>query len=129
MRRTRRQFSPEFKKQILSEAQAGRTLTDLARQYDLAVNLICRWKRELRDGEIDQALEKAPKAQGRNPGVDPRYVRELEAKLREANEKLGEMYVVVEGLKKIQTDFQRTRDARSFVVTGNTLGRLKRPAK
>ena len=50
-------------------------------------------------------------------------------KLREANEKLGEMYVVVEGLKKVREDFVRTRNASSFPATAGNMARLKRPAK
>ena len=84
MRRTKRHFSSEFKNQILSEAERGTPLTELARIHDLTVTMICRWKRQLRDGEIDQTIERAPKA---SAGVDTRYVRELEMKLREANEK------------------------------------------
>jgi transposase-like protein len=129
MKRTKRQFSADFKKQILDEAAGGRSLTDLAHEHDLTVTMICRWKRQTRDGEIDSAVEAAPRAQVGTPGADLRYVRELEMKLRESNEKLGEMYVVVEGLKKIQADSQRMRSARSFVATANTMGRLKRPAK
>jgi transposase-like protein len=129
MRKERRRFSNEFKKQLLAEAERGTPITELASQHDLTVTMICRWKRQMREGEIDQAAERAPRASSSDTGVDQRYVRELEMKLREANEKLGEMYIVVEGLKKVRGDFQRTRNASSFVATASTLARLKRPAK
>lgn len=129
MRKQKRHFSTEFKMQILAEAAAGRPLTELAREHDLAVTMICRWRRQLRDQELDRAVEIAPRAPAGQNGADLRYVRELEAKLREANEKLGEMYVAVEGLKKVRADFERMRKSSSFVATRNSMARSKRPAK
>lgn len=127
MRRTKRQFSVEFKRQILREAESGAaSVSELAARHDLTVTMICRWRRQLRDQELDQAVESAPRAVVAKEGVDPRYVRELEAKLREANEKLGELYIVVEGLKKVGLAPERTKSANSFVATAATLARLKR---
>jgi hypothetical protein len=56
--------------------------------------------------------------------VDPRYVRRLEEKLREANEKLGELYIVIEGIKKTQEN-KFTRNASSLTVSGQNWDRLK----
>jgi transposase-like protein len=126
----RREFSVEFKRSILAEIDRGEaTMTEIAAKHDLRVNMICRWRRQLRDQELDQAVAEAPKSTVAKEGVDPRYVRELEAKLREANEKLGEMYIVVEGLKKLQLVPGSTKNASSFVVTGTSWARSKRPAR
>jgi transposase-like protein len=129
MKKQKRQFSTEFKRQILAEAADGRPLTDLAREHDLTVNMICRWRRQLRDQELDRAVEQAPRAEPGHGGAELRYVRELEAKLREANEKLGEMYVVVESLKKVRADFERMRRSSSFVATRSGMARSRGPAK
>jgi transposase-like protein len=100
------------------------TVTELAEQHDLTVTMICRWKRQMREDELDMAVEKAPRVE--RAGVDPRYVRQLEEKLKTANEKLGELYIVVEGLKKVREDLARTKNASSLVVTGTILDPLKR---
>lgn len=117
-RRPKRYFSLEFKKQILDKlAQGQATPGQLAIEHDLTVGMICRWKREAREGELTSAVEKAPRIE--QSGIDPRYVRSLEEKLREANEKLGEMYIVVEGLKKVH-DVKSTRNANSFIASGQS---------
>jgi transposase-like protein len=124
-RRQKRSFSAEFKKEIVKKILSGEaTVTELAEQHDLTVTMICRWKRQMREDELDMAVEKAPRVE--RAGVDPRYVRHLEEKLKTANEKLGELYIVVEGLKKVREDLARTKNASSLVVTGTTLDPLRR---
>lgn len=126
-RREKRYFSPEFKKEIVEKVNAGvATVSQLAEEHDLTVGMICRWKRQMREGEIDAAVEQAPRVE--HAGINPKYVRHLEEKLREANEKLGELYIVVEGLKKIE-ELGSTKNASSYIVTGTNWGPLKRRAK
>lgn len=127
MRKPKRHFSIEYKKQILDEVARGDTpMTEIAAREDLTVTMICRWRRQLRDAELDSAVESAPKAEIPGEGINPRYVRELEAKLREANEKLGELYIVVEGLKKVGLVQGSMKSANSFVATQSSLARYKR---
>lgn len=124
-RRTKRTFSAEFKKEIINKIQTGEaTVTQLAEQHDLTVTMICRWKRQMREELLDSAVDQAPRVE--RAGVDPRYVRQLEEKLRLANEKLGELYIVVDGLKKVREDLARTKSASSLIVTGASLDPLKR---
>jgi transposase-like protein len=126
-RREKRYFSPEFKKEIVEKVKAGvSTVSQLAVEHDLTVGMICRWKRQMREGEIDAAVDQAPRVE--NSGVNPKYVRHLEEKLRDANEKLGELYIVVEGLKKIE-GLGYTKSASSFIVSGPNWAPLKRRAK
>lgn len=47
MSRKRRKFSPEFKLQILSEADAGVSLAELCRRYEITKGMFYRWKRNL----------------------------------------------------------------------------------
>lgn len=127
MRRSRRKFSTEFKKQVVDLVARGeQTVAEAARQFDITTNTIYAWRRELRDQELDAAVASAPRTNIAKQGVDPRYVRELEMKLREANEKLGEMYIVVEGLKKVGLVPGHTKSVSSFVATQSTLARYKR---
>ena len=124
-KRKNRYFSPEFKKELVDKINRGEvTVNDAAAEHQIRPTMISRWKRELRDGELDTAVAKAPRVE--QQGVDPRYVRHLEQKLRDANEKLGELYIVVEGLKKVRSDLGYTKNASSLIVTGSHLAPLKR---
>ena len=126
-RRDRRTFSTEFKKEILNLADRGEvTIADLAKKHDLTITMICRWRRQLRDEVIEESVQNAPRIE--KLGVDPRYVRQLEDQLRTANEKLGELYIVVDGLKKIQNQTP-TKNASSFIVTGRSWDQRRKPAK
>lgn len=126
-RRDRRTFSTEFKKEILNLADRGEVaIADLAKKHDLTITMICRWRRQLRDEVIEESVMSAPRIE--KLGVDPKYVRQLEDQLRTANEKLGELYIVVDGLKKIQSQIP-TRSASSFIVTGRSWDRPKKLAK
>lgn len=121
----RREFSIEFKREILARAAQGESISDLAREHNLIVQTIYNWRRQLRDQELDAAVEKAPRVT--ESGVNPKYVRSLEEKLREANEKLGELYIVVEALKKM--DPGSTRSASSYIASGKPWAPLRRRVK
>jgi transposase-like protein len=124
-KKDRRVFSDEFKREIVAKAAAGEKVSELARLHSLTVNTIYSWRRQLRDKELDEAVDQAPRV--KQSGVNPKYVRSLEEKLREANEKLGELYIVVEALKKMDPGF--TKSASSYIVTGQPWAQLKRRAK
>ena len=120
-----RYFAPEFKKEIVEKILRGEmTVAEVGTLHQIGPTMISRWKKEMREGELDSAVEKAPRVS--QMGVDPRYVRELEQKLREANEKLGELYVVVEGLKKVRNGLGFTKNVSSFIVSGGSSAPLKR---
>ena len=123
-----RTFSSEFKNEIVRKVLSGEaTVTQLAKDHDLTVTMICRWKRQMRENQLDGAVDQAPRVE--QSGVDPKYVRHLEEKLREANEKLGELYVVVDGLKKIRGELGHTKSASSYIVSGQSWAPLKRRAR
>ena len=127
-KREKRYFSPEFKREILGKISRGEaTPAELVQLHNLTVSMICSWRRQLREGDIDKALEKAPRVE--KTGVDPRYVRHLEEKLREAHEKLGEMHLVVAALKKIQEGPRSTKGASSYIVSGMSSARSRRRAR
>lgn len=127
-KRAKRFFSNEFKKEILDQISRGEaTVSQMAERNDLTVAMICRWRREMREGELDAKIERSPRVV--EAGVDPKYVRHLEEKLRMANEKLGELYLVTEFLKKVDGEIRSTRNAGSLITSGNILGRSKRRVK
>ena len=51
MKRKRRNHSSEFKARVaLEAAREGRTLAELAREYDVHANQVAAWKRQLLEG-------------------------------------------------------------------------------
>ena len=49
-RKTRRKYSPEFKREAVALAkQPGQTIVGVARDLGVGANLLQRWKRETRD--------------------------------------------------------------------------------
>lgn len=44
--KTRRQFSRDFKLQIIREIEAGKTVAQAAREYQVSPNLIGRWQKQ-----------------------------------------------------------------------------------
>ena len=44
--KTRRQFTREFKLQVIREIEAGKTMAQAAREHQLRPNLIARWQKQ-----------------------------------------------------------------------------------
>ena len=120
-----RVFSIEFKREILAKADGCEKISDIASQHNLTVQTIYNWRRQLRDKELDVVVARAPRVE--ESGVNPKYVRHLEEKLREANEKLGELYIVVDALKKM--DQGSMKNANSYIASGKPWVRSKGRAK
>jgi transposase len=45
----RRQYSREFKLQVLREIEAGKSIAQASREYEISSSLIGKWKRTLKD--------------------------------------------------------------------------------
>lgn len=119
-----KRFSVEEKRAILARFKVGESPADLAALYNITPRTIYHWRRQLREAELDVAVEKAPRVV--TEGVNPKYVRELEEKLRAANERLGALYIIVEDLKKMG---QPTTNASSYIATRRPWGQSKRRVK
>jgi len=66
----KRMFSPEFKLQVLEEAEAGVPVAELCRRYELTSGMIYKWKRQFKEnrenpfpGKGSRNTEKARVAQ------------------------------------------------------------------
>jgi transposase len=42
----KRNFSREFKLQVVQELQSGKSVTEVCNEHDLKSTLVCRWRRE-----------------------------------------------------------------------------------
>jgi transposase len=49
----RRQYSREFKLQVLREIEAGKSIPQASREYEISSSLISKWKRMLKDNPKD----------------------------------------------------------------------------
>ena len=91
MSRTRRQFDGKFKSKIALEAIRGlRTISEIAKQYQIHPNQVTLWKKQLLDGS-EGVFEG-------NPSSSKKSSDEPEA--AELYEQIGRLKVELEWLKK-----------------------------
>jgi transposase len=48
---TRKKYSLDFKKQVVKEVKETGSITAVARRYELSVNMVGRWKKEIETGK------------------------------------------------------------------------------
>ncbi len=101
--KTRRQFSREFKLQVIREIEAGKTVAQAAREHQLRPNLIGRWQKQ--HGEYGERSF---------AGAGHSYTES--AKIAELERKVGQLTMEADLLKKALLRFE-TR-ARSAAVSG-----------
>lgn len=94
----RRQFTKEFKQQVLREIEAGKSVAQVAREHQLHPNCIGEWKRQLaRYGEKAFA------------GNGNAYKEE--AKIAELERLIGQQAVEIAFLKRVLTHLEQSRPA------------------
>ncbi|MFZ6747270.1 IS66-like element accessory protein TnpA [Undibacterium sp. JH2W] len=58
-RKRRPNYSPEFRKQLAQRAsEPGVSVSLLAQENDINVNMLFKWRRELRDGRLDGVMHR-----------------------------------------------------------------------
>jgi transposase-like protein len=116
MGKQRRKFEPGFKQQIIQEVESGLlTVGAASRKYQISGSVIDRWRRQARQG----GLETGPSVRERG----------LERENRELKEKLAELYLENEHLKKIGDWLRRHKSANTCVITAESLPRLPKGSK
>ena len=84
----RRQFTREFKLQVLQEADSGKSISQLAREHQVHLTLIHRWRQQFRrqgdrafpgNGKAvsDEARTLGPRTQGRSVDHGERCVKKV----------------------------------------------------
>ena len=95
MAHQRRRFTRDFKLRILMQLQAGKTVAQLAREYEVSPNQIYQWqKRQAEYGELAFA------------GNGNVYT--MEGKLAEMERKIGQQTMEIDWLRKANTTLQDT---------------------
>lgn len=116
MGKQRRKFETGFKQQIIQEVESGLLSVGAAsRKYQIAGSVIDRWRRQTRQG----GLETIPSIRERG----------LERENRELKEKLAELYLENEHLKKLGDWLRRRKSVSTSVITAESLPRLPKGSK
>jgi transposase len=116
MGKQRRKFETGFKQQIIQEVESGLlSVSAASRKYQIAGSVIDRWHRQARQG----GLEASPSVRERG----------LERENRELKEKLAELYLENEHLKKLGDWLRRRKSVSTSVITAESLPRLPKGSK
>lgn len=111
-----RQFTAEFKQQVVQEVESGAlSATAAARQYQLSPNLIRTWR--------DQA------GAGQLMATPSRRERELEKELDGYKRLLAEAVAEREWLKKAHETARRVRLLKTSVITGLDISPSRKAAE
>jgi len=116
MGKQRRKFETGFKQQMVGEVESGLlSVSAASRKYQISGSVIDRWRRQARQGGLES----------------PASVREklLERENRELKEKLAELYLEVDHLKKLGNWLRRHKNGTTSVITAESLARLPKGSK
>jgi len=98
-------YSNEFKRQLVSEIDAGViSLSEAARQHEVSRSLVERWSAKVHEGTlVDRPTTKE---------------KQLERELEKAQAKIGQLTMLVDILKKTSKPLPSTNGSNGCVVTG-----------
>ena len=116
MGKIRRKFEPEFKRQLIVQIKAGQlTVREAAREHQLSHSLIEYWRQKYDNNAL---VERPSKRE-----------RQLEAENEKLKAKIGDLYMQMEHIKKLQAWVQRKKNADTSVITAKNLDQFRKPAK
>jgi transposase-like protein len=116
MGKQRRKFEAGFKQQIVQEVDCGvLSVSAASRKYQIAGSVIERWRRQAFHGGLDT--------------VPSARERMLERENRELKERLAELYLEVDHLKKLGDWLRRHKNGTTSVITAESLARLPKGSK
>jgi transposase-like protein len=116
MGKQRRKFETGFKQQIIQEVESGLLAVSAAsRKYQISGSVIDRWRRQARQGGLQAA-----------PSVREKF---LERENRELKEKLAELYLENDHLKKLGDWLRQRKSVTTSVITAESLARLPKGLK
>lgn len=116
MKRTRRSFDLSTKTKTVAKIKAGTlSINQAARDLQVAPSVISYWINQFTEGKLEPRPSKREK--------------KLEEENRELKERLGNLYNIVENLKKVADSKQRMKNADSCVITEKNLHLFLKDAK
>jgi transposase len=96
MVRTRRNFSREFKLQIVKELEGSKTLAQVVREYEIDHGVVARWYREYRK-------------YGDNSFLGNGHTYKEDARIAQLERKIGQLTIENDFLKKAMQGINRKR--------------------
>ncbi len=93
MRKKRKEYSREFKIQVIREIESGTPVAQIARQHEIHESLIHKWKRQY-------------SSDAQNAFSGPRRASTQDAKIAELERSIGKLYLENEFLKKTVNHFE-----------------------
>jgi len=116
MGKQRRKFETGFKQEIVQEVESGLlSVSAASRKHQISASVIDRWRQQARQGGLETA-----------PSVREKF---LERENRELKERLAELYLEVDHLKKLGDWLRRHKSVSTSVITAKSLARLPKGAK
>lgn len=119
MAKNRRPLTVDLRKIIVAELESGMTQKALSVKYGVTPKAIRRWREKLRGGE----------PLGRGHDIQQDKVVALEQEVRMLREKIGEMTMEMELLKKLRASARRLKEEDSCVISGLDWDPSRKPAK
>lgn len=109
MGKIRRKFDPEFKAAVAQQLiNKEISYTEAGQQYQVSNGTLCNWVEKIKTGQQFKAT------------VNHRE-RALEKENLKLKEKLAELYLQVDALKKMEDFARRLRSENSYVITSRHL--------
>ena len=116
MGKQRRKFDTGFKQQIVQEVESELLSVGAAsRKYQIWGSVIDRWRRQARQGGLQAG-----------PSVREKF---LERENRELKEKVAELYLENDRLKKTRDWLRQRKSVNTSVITAESLARLSKGSK
>jgi transposase-like protein len=116
MGKIRRKFDTSFKERLIEEIEAGRmTVTGAARKHQISPSVIHYWRQRSKEGKLIEHPSKRERA--------------LEKEVTKLKETIGDLYVQIELLKKVEAWKKRMRSVDSSIITGKNLARFVEDAR
>ncbi len=119
MGKVRRKFTDEFKFNLVSQITSGSTsAATAARKHQISPNLVYRWIRSFKGRSADEIVHQ--------PSTREKELARENAALKE---KLADLFMQNELLKKAETWMAQRKSATSSVITSSNLARYKKGVK
>ena len=116
MGKQRRKFETGFKQQIIQEVESGLlSVSAASRKYQISGSVIDRWRGQAKHGGLEAF-----------PSVREKL---LERENRELKERLAELYLEVDHLKKLGDWLRQHKSVTTSVITAENLTRLPKGSK
>ena len=127
-RKTRRKFSKEFKRELVEEYLSGRTSAEaIAEREGITAQFIYRWKTQVEQWDRKTRVETL-ESEGMSP-EDARRMREMEEELADYKQKVAELTIWNDLLKKLHPNSQSEKKSSGYSELKRQVERSKKRAK